>query len=104
VNKRLAAALRAELEAAVKANDSPPSEVYSPDPKSAARRSLKNKALGLLATLGNPQTTAETLQRCRNAGGGQLCVVIATAAVSCLQYPRADMDTCYNCYVDLGVA
>jgi hypothetical protein len=77
VNKRLAAALRAELEAAVKANDSPPSEVYSPDSKSAARRDLKNTALGLLATLGDPQITAECLQRCRQASGCPHSVVIA---------------------------
>jgi hypothetical protein len=87
VNKRLAAALRAELEAAVKANDSRPSEEYSPDAKSAARRDLKNKALGLLATLGDPQITAECLQRCRNASGCPPCcpaAAVVAGPVRCL--------------------
>ena len=86
VNKQLAAQLRPELEAAVKANDSPPSEVFSPDFTSAARRDLKNKALALLATLEDPQVTSECLRRCReagrglpSAGAGAVALLLATA-------------------------
>lgn len=51
VVRQLAQRLRPELEAAVAANDAPPGEPFSPDAKSAAKRTLKNKALAMLATL-----------------------------------------------------
>ncbi|KAK2076397.1 hypothetical protein QBZ16_000922 [Prototheca wickerhamii] len=47
----LARGLRAELEAAVAANDAAEGEAYSYDAASCAKRALKNAALGLLARL-----------------------------------------------------
>ena len=65
--KQLAAQLQPDLEAAVKRNDSPPGEAYSPDAKSAARRMIKNTALGYLAKLGEPDIRAALLRRFREA-------------------------------------
>ncbi len=67
VVKQLAAQLQPDLEAAVKRNDSPPGEAYSPDAKSAARRMIKNTALGYLAKLGEPDIRAALLRRFREA-------------------------------------
>ena len=67
VVKQLAAQLQPDLEAAVKRSDSPPGEAYSPDAKSAARRMIKNTALGYLAKLGEPDIRAALLRRFREA-------------------------------------
>ena len=61
--KTLAQQLRPQLEATVKHNDDPASQIYSPDAKSAARRALKNKALAYLAALGDAAVTQQVLNR-----------------------------------------
>jgi aminopeptidase N len=63
VNKQIAARLRPELEALVAANDAPPGEAFVFDAASAARRAVKNKALGLLSTLGDAGVEAQLLRR-----------------------------------------
>lgn len=67
VTRQLAQQLRPELEAAVNANDSAPGEAYEFNAAACARRALKNKALGYLASLGDPAVTASLLQRFREA-------------------------------------
>ncbi|KAK9785425.1 hypothetical protein WJX73_000376 [Symbiochloris irregularis] len=67
VVKELAQQLRPDLEAAVKRNDLPASEEYSPDAAQAAKRVLKNKCLGFLAALGEPAVYSMLLQRFRDA-------------------------------------
>ncbi|KAL4441019.1 hypothetical protein ABPG77_010450 [Micractinium sp. CCAP 211/92] len=67
VTKELAQQLRPELEAAVKENDSAPGEAYEFNAAACARRALKNKALGYLASLGDPAVTSSLLQRFREA-------------------------------------
>ncbi|GBF99642.1 peptidase M1 family [Raphidocelis subcapitata] len=67
VNKQLAARLRPELESLVSANDSPPGEPFVFDAASAARRAVKNKALGMLSALGDAGIEAQLLQRFRGA-------------------------------------
>ena len=85
VVSQLAARLRPELEAVVKANDVAPGEPYSPDFASAAKRALKNKALAYLAALGDPKVTADLLRRSREATN----MTDRTAAVAAL----VDADT-----------
>ncbi|KAK9814410.1 hypothetical protein WJX72_005522 [[Myrmecia] bisecta] len=68
VVKELAARLRPELEAILKATDSKPGEEYVFNAAEASRRALKNKALGYLAALGDAQITADVLRRFREAG------------------------------------
>jgi aminopeptidase N len=69
VNEQLAQRLRPELEALVKVNDDPPGSEYVFDAPSAARRALKNKALGLLSCLPGPpqEVAADLLARFRGA-------------------------------------
>jgi len=69
VNAQLAQRLRPELEALVAANDDAPGTDYVFDAPSAARRALKNKALGLLSCLPGPppEVTADLLARFRGA-------------------------------------
>lgn len=61
--KAIAARLQPSFTAAVAANDSQPGEAYSPDAASAARRALKNKSLGYLSALKDPEITKQILQR-----------------------------------------
>lgn len=63
VNKQLAAQLRPELEALVKANDSAPGEAYEFNAAHAARRAIKNKSLALLSTLDDPDIEQQLLRR-----------------------------------------
>ena len=67
VVKELATQARAELEAAVAANDDDPAAPYSPAFAAAARRALKNKALAYLSALDNPAIRQGLLARCRAA-------------------------------------
>lgn len=67
VVKQLAARLRPELEAVLKANDDAPGAEYTFDAASAARRAIKNKALVILSTLEDPDITKECLKRFREA-------------------------------------
>jgi aminopeptidase N len=61
--KQIAARMQPELRAALAANDCPPGTPYSPDAASAARRALKNKCLGYLSSLEDPEITKEVLNR-----------------------------------------
>ncbi|KAI8468066.1 MAG: hypothetical protein J3K34DRAFT_523265 [Monoraphidium minutum] len=63
VNKRIAAALRPELEALVAANDDAPGAPFVFNASASARRAAKNKALGLLSTLGDAGVEADLLRR-----------------------------------------
>jgi aminopeptidase N len=63
----LATALRSELEAAVRENDVPASEPYSPAFAHAAKRALKNKALGYLSFTCDPAVRTDLLARARGA-------------------------------------
>ena len=65
--KQIAQQLRPELEAAVKRFDSALGGEYSPDSVSAAKRALKNKALGYLAAIGDPEVTQDLLRRVKEA-------------------------------------
>ncbi|PNW83978.1 hypothetical protein CHLRE_04g213250v5 [Chlamydomonas reinhardtii] len=67
VVRQLAAALRPELEAAVKANDDPAGTPYAFTAAACARRALKNRALALLSTLEDPTITAMLLRRFKEA-------------------------------------
>lgn len=67
VVKALASSARAELEAAVAANDDAPTVPYSPDFKAAARRALKNKALAYLAALDDAGVRADLAARAARA-------------------------------------
>ena len=63
----LANALRPELEAAVAANDVPPTEPYSPDFEHASKRALKNRALAYLSYTGDAAVRVDLLARARAA-------------------------------------
>lgn len=65
--KQLAAQLRPDLEAQIKKNNAPAGDAYSPDFKSVARRTLKNKALSMLATLKEPSVTKDIMHRFQSA-------------------------------------
>ncbi|MEW5309288.1 MAG: hypothetical protein WDW38_001184 [Sanguina aurantia] len=67
VSTSLAARLRPELEAIVKASDSQPGDEFVFDAPSAGKRSIKNKALTMLSSLEDPTITAMLLQRFREA-------------------------------------
>ena len=79
VVKELALRLRPELEAAVKANDDPVGTPYEFTAAACARRALKNKALGYLATLGEDSITEELLRRFRSAANmtDEICALAA---------------------------
>lgn len=68
VVKAIAAALRPELEAAVRANEDGPGTPYEFTAEASARRALKNRALAYLATLDDAGIRADVLGRFRNAG------------------------------------
>jgi len=65
--KAIAAQLQPILEATLAANDSNPGEPYSPDAASSAKRALKNKCMGYLSSLNDPDFNAKILQRFREA-------------------------------------
>ncbi len=67
VVKQLAAQLRPDLEAQIKKNDAKPGDAYSPDFKSVAKRTLKNKALSMLASLKEPAIIKDLLHRFQSA-------------------------------------
>lgn len=67
VVKELALRLRPELEAAVKENDDPVGTPYVFNAAACARRALKNKALGYLASLKDASVTEELLRRFKSA-------------------------------------
>lgn len=67
VVERVAAALQAELRAAVVANDDDAAAPYEFSAAACARRALKNKALGYLATLGDASVLDELSQRVATA-------------------------------------
>lgn len=67
ITRQLADRLRPELESAVKENDDPAGEAYVFNAATCARRALKNKALGYLATLEDPSVTEELLRRFKSA-------------------------------------
>ena len=85
VVKALATALRPELEAAVKANDVPSSEPYSPNFAHASKRALKNKALSCLAATCDPAVRADLLARARGAGNmtDRIAAVAALVDAAC---------------------
>jgi len=78
--KQIAARMQPELRAALAANDCPPGTPYSPDAASAARRALKNKCLGYLSSLEDPEITKEVLNRFREATN----MTDQIAALACL--------------------
>lgn len=59
--------LRPELEATVSRLDGALRSEYSPDAASAAKRTLKNKALQLLSATGDPAVVQDVLRRFREA-------------------------------------
>lgn len=63
INKQIAARLRPELEALVAANDSAPGEPFVFNADAAARRAIKNKALGALSFLGDKDIEEQLLRR-----------------------------------------
>ena len=65
--ERMAARLRPDLDAQIKKNDAAAGDAYSPDFKSVARRTLKNKALSMLATLKEPSVTKDIMHRFQSA-------------------------------------
>ncbi|CAK0786230.1 hypothetical protein CVIRNUC_009443 [Coccomyxa viridis] len=68
VVKQLAARLRPQLEATVKQNESAPGDSFVPGEfDQAARRAVKNKALGYLSALDDPAVHADLLERTRSA-------------------------------------
>ena len=67
VVKELAARLRPELESLIKRNDDAPGTPYAFNAAACARRAIKNKALGMLASLELPETTAMALDRFKGA-------------------------------------
>ena len=67
VVKELAKKLRPELEAALAANDDAAGTPYEFNAAACARRALKNKALGYLASLKEESVTEELLRRFREA-------------------------------------
>lgn len=67
VIRELAARLRPELEAVVKENDDSPGTPYEFNAAACARRALKNKALGYLASLKDPSVTEELQRRFKEA-------------------------------------
>jgi len=78
--KQIAARMRPELAAALAANDSPPGTPYKFDAASSARRSLKNKCLGYLSALEDPEITQDVLNRFREATN----MTDQIAALACL--------------------
>ena len=95
MTKQLALRLRPELEATVKRLDGGLKGPYSPDAASAAKRSLKNKALQLLSATGDAGVIQDLLARFREASNmtdeiaavsaladteGEPCRLTATAA------------------------
>ena len=77
VVKDLALKLRPQFEAVVAANEDPTGQAYSPDFSSAARRAVKAKALGYLASLGDSKVSAGLLTRYRASSN-------MTDQISCL--------------------
>jgi aminopeptidase N len=67
VIRELAARLRPELEAVVKENDDSPGTPYDFNAAACARRALKNKALGYLASLKDASITEELQRRFKEA-------------------------------------
>ncbi|KAG1656781.1 hypothetical protein FOA52_007829 [Chlamydomonas sp. UWO 241] len=67
VVRQLAARLRPELEAAMKANEDAPGEPYAFNSAACARRALKNKSLAMLASLAQEDTTRLALERYQGA-------------------------------------
>lgn len=67
MTRELAQQLRSELEAAIKENDCVPGEAYEFSAAACARRALKNKALGYLSALGEPEVTEQLLRRFKEA-------------------------------------
>ena len=67
MTKQLALRLRLELEVTVKRLDGALTGPYSPDAASAAKRSLKNKALQLLSATGDADVVRDLLARFREA-------------------------------------
>ena len=63
----MAEALQPELAAAVASHDDPVGTPYVFSAAACARRALKNKALGYLATLGDPAVIASVSQRLAHA-------------------------------------
>ena len=81
----LAEALRPELEAAVKVNDVPASEPYSPDFAHASKRALKNRALAYLSYTCDPAVRADLLARARGASNmtDRIAAVAALVDAAC---------------------
>ena len=65
--KAIAQRLEPIFKATLKANDSAVGEPFSPDSASMGKRALKNKSLGYLASLEDPDFTKEVLQRFSDA-------------------------------------
>ena len=63
----MAKQLRPQLEAVVKRLDASLTGEYTPDAESAAKRTLKNKALQVLAATGDPGILQDLLNRSREA-------------------------------------
>lgn len=81
VVRQLAQRLRPELNAAVKRCDAPAGEAYSPSFAQSARRALKNKAMAFLASLDEPDVSAELAERFRSAGNMTDSVAALSALV-----------------------
>ncbi len=65
LRRAIAERLKADFEAAYRSNAS--NQAYSPDPASAARRRLRNVALGYLGALGDRDGIARCQEQARNA-------------------------------------
>lgn len=89
MTRQIAQRLRPELEATVARLDGQLSGEYSPDADSAAKRTLKNKALQLLSAAGDPEVHKDLLRRFRDASN----MTDEVAAVSALADTEGESDT-----------
>ena len=81
VGKQLGQQLTPALREVVKKFDASLSKEYSPDAESAAKRTLKNKALQMLSASGDPAVSKELLNRFREATNMTDTIAALTALI-----------------------
>ncbi|GFR41652.1 hypothetical protein Agub_g2389 [Astrephomene gubernaculifera] len=97
VVRQLAARLRPQLEALVKANDDEPGEPYHFTAAACARRAIKNRCLAMLSSLEEPEITAMLLRRVKEATN----MTDEIAALGCLvELAGPERDTALAAFYD----
>lgn len=94
MGKQLAKQLRPQLQAVVKRLDSALNGEYTPDAESSAKRTLKNKALQILAATGEKEILENILKRSREATN----MTDQAAAVSALIDAPGKLSTLVICF------